>query len=204
MIVQRLVRKIKALRQQGLLRTLRISLDRFGLRTLRYMYGFDRWHVEAPLSARPYRHTVAQLVNALHPNSIVEVGCGLGISLSLIQARHRYGYDLDEGVIRAARFLCGRDIVFRIGGLNDVEVVTIDVLILVNWIHEVSPLQLDEWLSPLLPRVHFLLLDAIDKDNPLNYRFKHDFAFLSERVILRQEVRPVGEGRWFKLYQVIR
>lgn len=203
MMVQRLVRKLKLLRQQGLLQTLRISYDRSILGLLRRIYGFNQWHVEAPLSVRPYRHTVADMVNRVFPHTVVEVGCGLGIILSLIKAQQRYGYDLDEKVIRAARFLYGPDIVFSKGGLNDLDVVAIDVLILVNWIHEVSPDQLDSWLTPILPYTRFLLLDAIDKDNPLDYPFKHDFSFLTERAILREEVRPSGEGRLFKLYEVI-
>ena len=47
------------------------------------------------------------LVNALTPERVVEVGCGLGDILSRIEARDRFGLDEDANVIRAARFLHG-------------------------------------------------------------------------------------------------
>lgn len=78
----------------------------------------------------------------------------------------------------------------------------IDVLILINWIYDYSPQQLEAWLAPLLPRTRYLLLDAIDADNPLDYRFKHDFAFLAGKVQLLSEIRPPGEGRQFVLFKV--
>jgi hypothetical protein len=49
-----------------------------------------------------------------------------------------------------------------------------------------------------------LLLDAIDPENPVGYRFAHDFAFLiglAKPVLTR---RVDGEGRRFILYEVTR
>jgi len=57
-------------------------------------------------------------------------------------------------------------------------------------------------LQPLLPRTRFLLLDAIDTDNPLDYRFKHDFSFLDGKAELVSEARHANEGRRFLLYKV--
>jgi len=142
MNMQRLQRKLKAVRQQGIARSIRIILDRAALRLLRRLYGFNPWHAESPLSARPYRRTVAEMVNALQPDCVVEIGCGLGVTLSLVNARHRHGYDLDAGAIRAARLLRSHDIVFTHGDMSCVSETAIDVLILVNWIHEFSPQQL--------------------------------------------------------------
>jgi hypothetical protein len=72
-------------RRYGALRGARILADRFVLTLLQKLYGFDPWHAEAPLSARPYRYTVASLVNALSPDCVVEVGCGLASILSLVR-----------------------------------------------------------------------------------------------------------------------
>ena len=47
-------------------------------------YGFHPWHAAAPLSARPYRRTVAEMVNGVNPEVVVEVGCGLSSILSLV------------------------------------------------------------------------------------------------------------------------
>jgi hypothetical protein len=203
MNLQRLRRKVSAIWQQGVARSARIILDKFALRLLQRLYGFNRWHADAPLSARPYRRTVAEIVNGLRLESVVEVGCGLGAVLSLVNARHRHGYDLDAGAIRAARLIRSRDIFFTQGDMSCVREHEIDVLILVNWIHDFSPEQLAIWLQPLIPRTRYLLLDAIDADNPLNYAFKHDFSFLLGTSKIVDEARTEGEGRRFLLFQVI-
>lgn len=76
MSLQRLLRKIRSVRQQGLVRSVRIVLDRFTLRILQHLYRFQRWYADAPLSVRTYRRTVAEMVNALRPECVVDVGCG--------------------------------------------------------------------------------------------------------------------------------
>lgn len=202
MMMSILFRKIKTARRIGLLRVLHVGLDRFFLSILARIYKFDPWHSAAPLSARPYRHTVARLVNELHPVTVVEVGCGLGGVLSFINAAERYGYDIDEGAIRAARFLRSKKITFVHGDLSVVSLAHIDVLVLVNWIHEISPQFLEDILTPLLPRTHYLLLDAIDPDGPSGYRYKHDFAFLGPHARRLSVTRPRGEGRSFHLFEV--
>jgi len=202
-VVNRVVRKLRAIRERGLLRSARIAADRFALHGLRQVYGFHPWHAEAPLSARPYRRPLAEMVNRLKPDCVVEVGCGLGVTLELIEAPQRWGYDRDAGAIRAARWLRDKAICFVEGDLTTVAQDPIDILILVNWIHDYSPEQLDAWLQPLLPRTRYLALDAIHPDNPLNYRYTHDFAFLTGRAERTAIVRPANEGRQFHLYRVI-
>jgi SAM-dependent methyltransferase len=203
MIKQFATRKIAGLRRLGLRRAARISIDRFFLSLLRRVFKFHPWHVEAPLSARPYRRLVATIVNRLEPKVVVEAGCGLGAILHLVKAPYRRGYDIDKGAVRAARFLRGRKIVFTSGSLEDVAEDQIDVLILVNWIHELSPENLAALLAPLLSRVRYLLLDAIDPAGPEGYKFKHDFAFLDGKASLISVDRPAGEGRSFRLYEVL-
>jgi SAM-dependent methyltransferase len=202
MSVQRILKRISLIKQRGVTRSARIILDRFALKVLQRFYGFNHWHADAPISARPYRHTVAEMVNVLRPECVVEVGCGLGAILSLAKARSRHGYDLDAGAISAARLIRSRDIIFTYGDMSDVREPHIDVLILVNWIHDFSPSQLEAWLLPLIPRIRYLLLDAIDYKNPVGYRFAHDFAFLNGVAKPVSSRRPDGEGRQFILYQV--
>lgn len=202
MNLERIRRRINLIMQQGLIRSARIILDKCALRLLQLLYGFNRWHVDAPLSARSYRRTVAEMVNYLEPEYVVEVGCGLGSILSLVKAQFRYGYDVDNGAICAARVLRSRNIVFTHGEICDVQETHIDVLILVNWIHDFSPIQLEEWLLPLTLRTRYLLLDAIDQENPMGYRFVHDFSFLKGVAKQVSFKRTDGEGRRYILYQV--
>ena len=196
-------RRLRTAYRLGIGRAIRIAVDRALLRLLQRLYGFHPWHTEAPLSARGYRRDVARLVNALHPQTVVEVGCGLGSILSLIDASVRVGYDLDAGAIRAARAIRSRRIRFIEGDLSAVAESAIDVLILVNWIHEISPAALEAALLPLLPRTRYLVLDAVDSDGPAGYAYKHDFAFLLGYAQCISATRPANEGRTFRVYEVI-
>jgi hypothetical protein len=196
------VRKVQAALRLGIFASIRIALDRTALGVLSRIFGFHPWHAAAPLSARPYRRVVADLVNELNPRRVVEVGCGLGSILSLIHAPERYGYDVDEGAIRAARLIRSKGISFIQGDMRTVSQSNIDVLILCNWIHDFSPEQLDSWITPLMSRTSYLLLDAIDSNGPEGYRFKHDFAFLGVRATHVAVRRAPGEGRTFNVYKV--
>lgn len=203
-IFDRVSQRMQRIRRTGWTRSLRIGVDRVALRLLQLVYGFHPWHANAPISARPYRVLVAAMVNDIEPpvRCVVEVGCGLGSILRLVRAPKRVGYDVDGGAVRAARFLNGRIVSFHAGDLTTVHQQQIDVLILVNWIHEFSSDQLKAWLEPLLSRTSFLLVDAIDPE--LNgYRFKHDFGFLNGFAREVQVARAPGEGRRFILFEVL-
>jgi SAM-dependent methyltransferase len=187
----------------------RCRIDRAWLSCVERMFKLDPWHAHAPYSCRPYKKVVVDLVNALKPERVVEVGCGLGDILSRIEARERFGLDVDANVIRAARFLHGGKVHWLQGKVEDIVRLLpsaggIDCLILVNWIHNLSPQNLAELLLPVLPRTRYLVLDAMDTDAPASYRFKHDFAFLSKSAERVSVARSPDEARSFILYRVIR
>jgi hypothetical protein len=201
----RLRRIAHEIRRIGLVRAARIAWGRLFLTVIGRIYRLDPWHVRTPAAARPYRATVAEMVNALHPEVVVEVGCGLGYVLAPVRARQRYGYDVDGHVIRAARLLRGRRIAFIQGELSAVSQPRIDVLILVNWIHALSPAALEAALRPLLGRTRYLVLDAIDPDAPgSSYRHRHDFAFLDGQARHLLVAHAPNEARSFHLFEVVR
>jgi SAM-dependent methyltransferase len=197
-----LIRKFQTMLNIGLFRVFHILLDRIFLFLLSRFFKFAPWHSTSPSSARPYRYTVARLVNELSPVIVVEVGCGLGSILCLLDAKEIFGFDIDEEVIRCARFIRNKKIKFIHGDLSTVKLEKIDVLILVNWIHEISPEVLEELVTPLISRTKYLLLDAIDSDGPSGYRYKHDFAFLKSQARLLSITRPENESRTFHLFEV--
>lgn len=201
-VIDLFFRKLGTVRRLGLLPSARIGVEKVFLRVLRHIFKFHPWHAEATKSARVYRKTAARIVDSLNPGTVVEIGCGLGYILAQIAAPRRYGFDVDKGAVRAARFLHGQSISFAHGSFSSIELPTMDVLILINWIHEVSPQALEESLKPLLPRTRFLLVDAIDPEGDRSYRFKHDFAFLDSCTRKLSVTRPPGEGRSFHLYEV--
>jgi SAM-dependent methyltransferase len=188
---------------------LRCRIDRLGLGALRLLFGFDRWHASAPYSCRPYKELVVELANALQPSIAVEVGCGLGDIISRIKAADRFGIDSDSRVVRAARFLHGGRGFWIHDDVNGIQRVVpperiIDCLIMVNWIHNLSPDRLSEVLLPLLPRIRYLILDAIDADGPNSYRHKHDFSFLSLVTRRLSSSRVLGEPRSFVVFEVVK
>jgi len=160
----------------------RVKLDMAALQCLRLAFGFDRWHARSPDSTRPYRRQIASLVNDLGPTRVVEVGCGLGGIISRITAKSLIGYDVDPSLIRAARFLHGRSAWFKEGGFEQVDEAEIDVLIAFNWMHEFPPEQIESWIAPLVPRVRYLIVDAINPGSDGGYPYFHDFAFLETKA----------------------
>lgn len=191
----------------GVWTKLRCRIDRFGLAALRLLFGFDRWHASAPYTCRPYKQLVVELTNALQPTTVVEVGCGLGDIISRVNAVDRFGIDSDSQVIRAARFLHRGRGRWIHGDGNRIQLVVpqerkIDCLIMVNWIHNLSCESLSELLLPVLPRTRYLILDAIDADGPISYRYKHDFGFLSAVTRKLSESRVPGEPRRFIVFEV--
>lgn len=202
----RLMNRWARMRRPAVWLKLRCQIDRLGLVALRLVFGFDRWHACAPYHCRPYKALVVELANALEPSIVVEVGCGLGDIISRVRAPDRIGIDSDLRVIRAARFLHGGCWIHE-DGKQIQQVVTqvpaIDCLIMVNWIHNLSPERLSGLLLPLLPKIRYLILDAIDADGPDSYRHKHDFEFLAALTRRLSTSRVQGEPRSFVVLQVV-
>jgi hypothetical protein len=187
----------------------RCRADRLGLEALRLLFGFDPWHASAPYSCRPYKALVVEMANSLEPSIVVEVGCGLGEIISRVNAVERFGIDSDVRVIRAARFLHrGRGFWIHDDASCIQRIVppelSIDCLIMVNWIHNLNPERLSKLLLPLLPRTRYLILDAIDADGPNSYLYKHDFSFLELVTSRLSASRVRGEPRSFVLFEVLK
>ena len=185
---------------------IRCHFERMWLGAIRRVFRFDAWHANAPYACRPYKKRVVDLANSLSPNTVVEVGCGLGEIVTRINAQNRYGLDSDARVIRAARFMHPRGIVWIAGAAATLQqrmgpVAFIDCLIMVNWIHNLSSEELAATLVPLLPKTRYLIVDAVDQDAPASYRVKHDFAFLTGQATRLAAVRVPDEPRSFLLFQ---
>jgi ubiquinone/menaquinone biosynthesis C-methylase UbiE len=206
MKLSRLAARSAAAWRVGEWRAVRCRLDRLWLTALRRVLRFDAWHAAAPYSCRPYKKTVVELANALRPQVAVEVGCGLGDILSRIKARERLGFDTELAVVRAARWLHPMRARWVHGDATDVLSYTsrrIDCLIMVNWIHNLSPERLAACLRPLLPHVSHLIVDAIHPDAPGTYRFRHDFQFLSDVAERIADVAVAAEPRNLVVFKIV-
>jgi SAM-dependent methyltransferase len=173
------------------------------------VFGFDAWHVGGSYSARAYKSQVVAIVNALRPKTVVEVGCGLGDIVRRVRASRKIGIDIDARVIRAARCLhpFAASWMQGTGRSAELELAApegIDCLIMVNWIHTLSPAELKTLIEPSLRHVRYLLVDAIDPDGPSSYRYKHDFDFLNGKAELMSQTRAIAEPRSFILFRIAR
>ncbi len=153
---------------------------------LRCVYGFNCWHAGASYASRAYKARTVALVESLKPETVVEIGCGLGEILAHTSAPKRFGFDQDPAVVRAARALHGRSPSVHLASLAapaqiaDIVAGPIDVLIMVNWPHELSIEELATALRSLTRAVavSHLGIDAIAGHRD-GYRYHHSPADLS-------------------------
>jgi len=138
-------------------------------RQLQEKFGFDPWHVKSPFPRRPYKRRVVALINGLAPETVVEIGCGLGEIVSRSKAERRFGFDLDAAVIEAAEFLHGGGVKFKQGNLcNPQEIAAavggpIDVLVALNWPHMLPFDRIESAVAGLTAQtpVRMLVIDTI-------------------------------------------
>lgn len=147
---------------------------------LQKTYGFDPWHVRNTFPRRPYKSQVVKLVDGFRPETVVEIGCGLGEIVSRTAARHRYGFDRESAVVAAATRLWDGRASFHHGDLHQPEAIAgvvgrpIDVLVMVNWPHMIA---IDELvcaiagLRAVVP-VSVLIMDTIRRHR-VGYAFHH-------------------------------
>lgn len=148
---------------------------------LRFIFGFDQWHVWATYEARPYKQVVVETANELQSVVVVEIGCGLGEIISRVDSVIRCGIDSDGGAIRAARILNRqKHILFIPGGFQVAKSLPfghIDSLIMVNWLHSIPPEVLRSELDEMTNRVEvrYIIADEILSESK-GYRYHHDLA----------------------------
>lgn len=152
---------------------------------LQKIYRFDPWHVSGNYYSRPYKARVVALAEKHHPQTVIEIGVGLGDIIGRVHAAKRIGLDLDIKVISAARHCVPHDVILAeanfldapnlVAALKSVHIDAIDCLILVNWIHMIG---IDEiaavldHVASVIPIRH-ILVDAIKYGTP-GYRHHHD------------------------------
>ena len=105
------------------------------------IFKFGKWHANAPFYCRPYKKKVVDIINDLKPVTIIEIGCGLGEIISRVNARNKYGIDIDANAIKFGALLA-RNVTFINGSFDAIYKIPekhIDVLVLINWTHGLEP-----------------------------------------------------------------
>ena len=100
-----LIYKFKKLFNIGLIGYIKCTLRKRKLKKLQKSFNFSNWHFEACFECRPYKKQILNIANQIAPETIVDIGCGLGEILSKTKAKFKYGIDPDFSVIKAAEYL---------------------------------------------------------------------------------------------------
>jgi SAM-dependent methyltransferase len=165
------------------------------------IFGFNRWHIVGNVFCRPYKLYLAKILNELNSSLVVEIGCGLGEILLHLKANRRKGFDIDKGAIKYLNFINKDRAEFYLGSFNEVKDLSIDVLILVNWIHELHPEYLKEQILIIQSKCRYILLDKIDSSAPNTYKYKHNFDYLEDLSLECKVFRYENEPRSFLLFR---
>jgi hypothetical protein len=154
-------------------------------------FKFNSWHVYGSTQPK-YQGECIRILNELgNRSTIVEIGCGLGSILKSVDYQNRYGLDIEENVISAAKFLDRRDkINFVTGSFKEArKFQNIDVLLAVNWVHNLDPLELISELSYFTERKILVLTEGVE-----HYAFYHDESLFASHFKILKEVF-VSEGK---------
>jgi len=162
---------------------------RFKLKALAYKRGLalDLWHIRHNIYCRPYKRRVIEVANSLNPNSVIEIGCGLGEIISRVKAQYRVGVDMDKACIYLANKL-NKGPIYIQGSFDSVlalQVKDIDLLIMVGFIH-VTPIDtLSFHINQILDSktCKYIITDRYREDYP-EQGIVHDLSKYNKRIKL--------------------
>ena len=192
--------KIKTL---GVFSSIDCLIKTIHLYYLQRKFGFDKWHVKADYSCKPYKKQVVDIVNSLpYIDVAVEVGCGLGDILNKTNVKNRIGIDIDQNAIECASLL-RPNLNFYLGGLNDVEKYIKKkknmVIMAINWTHNINFKDLVYNFSKVINEYSencYIVVDII-KPNVKNYKYKHTIDDYEKYFKVCSSIDSVDEVRTF-------
>ncbi len=157
-----------------------VNLRKILIYLLQKIYKLNDWQLSL-LDERPYALEVvrecSKLYNTWGGVCIVEIGCGIGEIIGHIHAPNslRYGYDINWANIKAGRIM-NRNVCFRFGTFEDVDIGKIDCLIMVNFTFVIEPQKLAHDMKKLLSRneVKIIIIDTYRNNEGTEYTYSHD------------------------------
>ncbi len=163
--------------------------DKWILILLQKIYKFDKWHANAPYSCRPYKKVLVNEINKLDINDVaVEIGGGLGDIISKIKTKKKYLIDLDNKLKKIIHIL-HKNIIFINGSFDEIKTIyekNIDILILINWIHELDKNDILDGIYNIKKqkKIKYIVLDEIN-DNIQGYKYKHRFENIKDFTTIK-------------------
>lgn len=159
---------------------------------LKKIFKFNKWHLSSYRS-RPYCLDLIDYINSVVSSNskVVEIGCGLGDNLSKINTLNKSGYDIDQNVIKAAKFkYFFSKIRFKNKNFTSIKNLNIDFLITVNFLHNYSPKQVENLFRVFLSNnnVNCIIIDKLNKKICNGYKYYHDYKFLEKFFFIKNEL----------------
>lgn len=158
-------------------------------RLLYHRFHFDKWHISGTYYSREYHRRAVSIASSLNLQLVVEIGAGLGDIISRCPAGRRVAFDSDRRVIEAANLLHHKTVEYYFGQFTDPDGILdklrsmgerrIDLLILINWIHEIKFDRIKTTLEKMNQDcvIQRILIDTIDPSQQ-GYLFHHTKAEL--------------------------
>ncbi|HHT9107469.1 MAG TPA: hypothetical protein ACFYEF_03025 [Candidatus Wunengus sp. YC63] len=155
---------------------------------LRFFFRFDKWHLST-LYDRKYAQDIITYLNShddINRKSAIEIGCGLGDIIGNLKYNKRLGLDSDKNVLKAAIFLSKITFDFKIHFQHFLFPTSTlsgkhDAIIMVNWIHHVSPAVLKNniniYYNKHLNTKGEIIIDTVQSRH---YEYNHSIDYLTE------------------------
>lgn len=163
---------------------------------LQKIYGFNSWHM-IPICQKHYAiEIISKTEEIMRENNfpVVEIGCGRGDIIGNIRYNQKFGIDLSPEVLKVAR-LFHHDTEFIAGGFDKIEFGEISCLIMVNFIHGISPSEMRENMKSIFAKnnVKFVCFDVITDKERSEYKYTH-----SGREMLGEDYESFYVGRKYR------
>lgn len=170
------------------------------------IFRFHKWHILSNIHFSCYKNIVVYVANYIvKPESVVEMGCGLGEIISRINSPKLVAIDNDDKVLKAAAFINIRNgIEYRCQDLRILQSIEIfDLLILVNFTDSIEPENLKNYLMPYILRANnkFIIIDETIKiiERKFNHNLLSIFPNNLEQIL---RIRCTQSGRFIVLYKI--
>jgi len=195
---------INSIKKVGMKNAIKSLYKRIYFKILKKRFRFDSWHASSPIESKPYKFQVIEMVNKSMPTNVLEIGCGLGEILANLSVPIRLGVDYDLGVINAANYI-NNEINFYHHDFENIEsiqlpVSEIDILLLINWTHELSWEALKINLHKLNKKypINTIVIDTINPD-VAGYPYHHNEDNLKEIGTVQSSINGMDEVRKINL-----
>lgn len=156
------------------------------------IFWFDFWHT-SPKANRDYVKYVLLLIKKKY-KSILDIGCGLGDIAANTHCEKKYFVDIDNKVLRAAKFLSlfnpntwnSENLYINLNSLMRINIKS-DVIVCLNFFHNISEQRLKKIINNIynknLNKNGMFIFDIIKAN--INYKYNHNLKKILTSLMIK-------------------